>query len=533
MAPEPVDLARAPDFMLGAVRVKPSTREVVSGATRTVIEPRVMEVLVALARANGEVVTRDDLVAACWGGRAVSDDAINRVISRLRGLSETAGGFVIETITKVGYRLARGEAAPDAATVQSAATPARRAPSRRIVLIGAGAAGAAIAGAALWNVLQPAARPSASTPPAQVKQLYDQAVAVLGGNDPETDAQAIAFLREAVAMAPDYADAWAALAIAYANSLDTTPLDTHASVIQLAEDAVRRALAIDPGNADARGARAMLLPVHGAWLDTEAKYREALALTPKRAPVKRLLAALLLGTGRAEDALVLARQAVDEQALTPMAHFVHNQALWTANRIEEAERALEQTAQLWPRAPIGFFPRVYFYFYTGRARRALDIVADEAARPVGIPASDFDLVASVGRALVSGSAADRKIALDLNRAAAPRGAGYAFNAMSFAAALGDLDMAFEMAGAYYFGRPFSPAGADFSAQQGLYTAARVRQTISLFFPHAVALRTDPRFAALVEEMGLAAYWRSSGKQPDFCARSPAEAAVCARIMGGR
>jgi hypothetical protein len=37
-----------------------------------------MEVLVALARANGAVVSREALIESCWGGRTVSDDAIER-----------------------------------------------------------------------------------------------------------------------------------------------------------------------------------------------------------------------------------------------------------------------------------------------------------------------------------------------------------------------------------------------------------------------------------------------------------------------
>ena len=52
------------------------------------LQPRVMQVLVARARAGGEVVSRDELLASCWGGLAIGDDAINRCIGRLRRLSE-------------------------------------------------------------------------------------------------------------------------------------------------------------------------------------------------------------------------------------------------------------------------------------------------------------------------------------------------------------------------------------------------------------------------------------------------------------
>ena len=51
----PIDLARAPDFGLGTADVHPSISEVSVGAHRIRLQPRMMQVLVALARAEGEV----------------------------------------------------------------------------------------------------------------------------------------------------------------------------------------------------------------------------------------------------------------------------------------------------------------------------------------------------------------------------------------------------------------------------------------------------------------------------------------------
>jgi DNA-binding winged helix-turn-helix (wHTH) protein/Tol biopolymer transport system component len=119
-----IDLAGEADFRLGSLMVSPSSREVARGGEREALEPRVMQVLVALARAGGGVVSRDALIARCWEGRIVGEDAINRAIWRLRKLSEAGDGadFTIDTIARVGYRLmasqplpARAEAAPAAA----------------------------------------------------------------------------------------------------------------------------------------------------------------------------------------------------------------------------------------------------------------------------------------------------------------------------------------------------------------------------------------------------------------------------------
>jgi len=110
-----IDLAREARFSLGAVEVRPSTREVVSDGQSQILEPRIMQVLVALARRRGEVVSRDELIASCWAGRTVGEDAINRCIAGIRRLAEAHGSFTLETVPRVGYRLLSGEAAPEPA----------------------------------------------------------------------------------------------------------------------------------------------------------------------------------------------------------------------------------------------------------------------------------------------------------------------------------------------------------------------------------------------------------------------------------
>jgi TolB-like protein len=116
--PEPIsiDLAREAPFELGALQVRPSTREVANGERTHVLEPRVMQVLVALNRRRRAVVSREDLFATCWGGRTVGEESINRCIGAIRRLSETHGGFEVTTVARVGYRLSLAETANQAGT---------------------------------------------------------------------------------------------------------------------------------------------------------------------------------------------------------------------------------------------------------------------------------------------------------------------------------------------------------------------------------------------------------------------------------
>jgi len=102
----PIVLAHEKPFAIGNAAFFPATREIRFAGQTSIVEPKVMQLLVALHRAGGAVVNKDDLLQSCWEGRIVGEDAINRVVSRLRSVVDRAGRpFRIETITKVGYRL--------------------------------------------------------------------------------------------------------------------------------------------------------------------------------------------------------------------------------------------------------------------------------------------------------------------------------------------------------------------------------------------------------------------------------------------
>lgn len=102
-----IDLAHHGDFLLGPVRVRPSLRRIEGPDGSQMLEPKVMQVLIALSDPVGTLLSRDDLIERCWDGRAIGDTSINRVISLLRGaLREVAGEAVrVENVPKVGYRL--------------------------------------------------------------------------------------------------------------------------------------------------------------------------------------------------------------------------------------------------------------------------------------------------------------------------------------------------------------------------------------------------------------------------------------------
>ncbi len=99
------DLAR--ELTVGDWRVRPLLG-VIERASRTVrLQPRVMDLLLRLARSPGEVVTREELFADVWAGVVVSDDVLTRCVSNLRAALGDArhGRHHVATVAKRGYAL--------------------------------------------------------------------------------------------------------------------------------------------------------------------------------------------------------------------------------------------------------------------------------------------------------------------------------------------------------------------------------------------------------------------------------------------
>ncbi len=92
---------------VGIWNVAPDLNQIAHGDEVVVLEPKVMALLVVLANRPGEVVSRDDLLAAVWPGVIVGDNALTQVVIKLRkALGDTAREpSYVQAIAKKGYRL--------------------------------------------------------------------------------------------------------------------------------------------------------------------------------------------------------------------------------------------------------------------------------------------------------------------------------------------------------------------------------------------------------------------------------------------
>ncbi len=89
------------DFRLDAGR-----RELSRGGAPVALEPQVFDLLLYLIRHRDRVVGKDELIESVWGGRFVSDSAIDGRIKTLRRVLGDSGAAqtVILTLTRKGYR---------------------------------------------------------------------------------------------------------------------------------------------------------------------------------------------------------------------------------------------------------------------------------------------------------------------------------------------------------------------------------------------------------------------------------------------
>jgi DNA-binding winged helix-turn-helix (wHTH) protein len=461
------DLAALPAFTVGPLSVVPSRRLVEGPGGRATAEPLVMQLLVALAEGDGDVVTRDRLVERCWGGVFVAEESVNRAMSQLRQALRRAGeADAIETIPRTGYRLrlaARGLAGDDDFAV-----------------------------------------------------AVDRGRRALRAELPDPAAQGIADLEQAVALRPRAAEAWGLIAMACRNAVEHAPPEAVAAFLQRAQEAAGRALALDPREGHALTALATLQPDFGDWLAAEDRLRAVLAVAPDTLPALSHLEMLLQSVGRTEESIAVNERSATLDPLSPLFRFRRALKHWIMGELPAADRAIDATLLLWPRHPAVWNARMMLFAFTGRADAGRRMLADEPARPPGMPASAVGLWDVSLRALATGAAAEREQACALLVAAAPGAYAMATHAIMTLSVLGALDEAFAVAEGTLLRRGPATGTLFPSAAHLPLTDLRWRRTMPLFTPATAALRADPRFGALAEAIGLAGYWLARGVGPDAC-----------------
>jgi hypothetical protein len=151
----------------------------------------------------------------------------------------------------------------------------------------------------------------------------------------------------------------------------------------------------------------------------------------------------------------------------------------------------------------------------GRAGAAIALAQDAQARPSGMSEQDLSIPIAVAKASASRDPAEMGSVMASLSRTAHESAWHAVDAIQYAAALGRVDEAFSIADAYFFSRDFTVPDETPSADRAIDVTLDARDTRFLFLPSVRAMRADARFERLVDEIGLARYWREADAEPDY------------------
>jgi DNA-binding winged helix-turn-helix (wHTH) protein len=503
-----VELAHEPAFNLGGLTVEPALRRIVRGHDEQSLEPRVMQVLVALVRAKGNVVTRSELTDWCWGGRIVGDDAINRALSQIRGIAKGfgRGSFKIETTARVGFRLVTGNAIAQNPVPNSHAPYPKGASSikiaRRKAIAGIVASSVGALGAVAWWRVD-------YRPTAEAAEFYRKGVEARSVGLIESAEQATVYFRQAVRSDPEFAGGWGALARQLAGQLGADAdlgLDRRLAEVRLAAG---RALALDPDEVDAKGALAVVQPYFRRWQPYEAGLLEVESDHPGQRQVTIELGTFYSNVGRWADAIAKFRETRRDQPSMPGPIGSLVLAYWAAGRLEEAEAQSFAALQRWPRFHGAWFARMILLTYGGRPEQAVAFASNPDYHPSGSNAERvIELRLATARALVSRDAGHLAQVRNGLLTGVENEILNAPQAMRFFSALGEHAIMFELLEAYFYRRGRFAAGGS----NPIHPHSRIG-TDFLFHPTSRPLWGDPRFAALTRDIGLDRYWTSTGFVP--------------------
>nr|WP_236659774.1 winged helix-turn-helix domain-containing protein [Sphingopyxis lutea] len=454
-------------------------------------EPRVVQVLVALADAKGAVLSREDLLQICWEGRIVGDDAINRAVAEVRKiLLATGANFEVETIPRVGYRI---NSVDWQSQIVGKAQASGKTVSRRNLIVGGIAATVLVAGGSAGLIYR--------NRQVEINRLIERGRVLRSSGIPDGQKQAEVVFRQAIALDPQRADAWGWLAVVLPDPVAE-------------REAAQRALALDPREPNARTVIAYLQRDLDDWTKWEDALLGVLNDAPNSAVALDHVTLFYQGMGRCKDSLLANERVIKVEPFEPSHQARRALKYWIFGNVGDADKVANRALELWPHDPSVWNARMLIYACTNRAPAALALLDDKAVRPSDLKSPSIESWHAGLEAIASRTPQAIASAVEICTQTASLAPGLAANAIMLFSYLGELDAAYRVAEGLFEGRGTAVQQMRGAGINDIYSAPDWARTQFLFIPATDAFREDSRFPDLCQRLGHVAYWRRRGIWPD-------------------
>jgi DNA-binding winged helix-turn-helix (wHTH) protein/tetratricopeptide (TPR) repeat protein len=298
-------------YAFGEYALDVTDRRLTRRGDAIVVPPKAHDVLVALVRRAGRLVTKQELLNLVWPDTFVDEGILSVHVSTLRKtLGDRDGAPFIETIPRSGYRftgsVTRRRLDPDPFGER-------------------------------WLIPALPAEP-------RVHQLIGEGRSHLLTASMSDIPKAVGAFRSAIQLDPTYATAHAGLALACCAAAELRVIP-HGEAYGEARTAALRALAMDDSCADAQVALgAVLFLSDWNWIGARRSLERALELNPDHTEAYLLYGRLLEALGQLEHGLAAKQKALERQPASALVHLQIAQSYWNQRRyddvIEWANRAL-------------------------------------------------------------------------------------------------------------------------------------------------------------------------------------------------